>query len=580
MRKTLAFIAVLVGLFASAYLTWAYTSSSNPMVCLGSGCDTVRESQYAHLWGLPLPIYGLAFYIWLALVMLAEARLPEYSRRIWRLLLIVSGGGLAFSAWLTYLEARVIHAWCEWCVTQAIAIAVAFLMTLWIVLKPGKEPVTAAVQEGEGQEVPTLATRTRGTDALRTRLAVLLVAVVIGAPALLLLINREKNLKRVDAPIPEQIVGSPTLIRPDSHIIGPADAPLTIVEFGDFQCPSCGVAEKTNEQIRDQYGKKVRFVFRQFPLEDIHQFAYQSAKASECAAEQGKFWPMAEMLYSRQSDLTAPALKTYAKEQGLDQAKFDSCLDGQEPAVTARIKQDKADGLALGVRGTPTFFLNGKIVVGPLTFLDVEAALSEAKKQQNAQNPTPAEKPASGTPETKTAVPATTPAPANAPKEQPKSKPATQTQSGGSLANPMGISLETKNRLNALAAQQSQSSAFVPCGVNDAPVQDPPMIHVADTKKLLDDKSAVFVDVRGASAYKQGHIPTAMNATVDQLQKKIPPELSKTKQIVLYEAGGADESCATSRTAGRILMQNGFKEVKVFKEGLEGWKKQGLPLAQ
>jgi rhodanese-related sulfurtransferase len=143
----------------------------------------------------------------------------------------------------------------------------------------------------------------------------------------------------------------------------------------------------------------------------------------------------------------------------------------------------------------------------------------------------------------------------------------------------VGFNIGAKGGLNPLAAQ-TQSSPFVPCGINDAPVADPPMIHVAEMKKLLEDKSATFVDVRGSGAFKEAHIPTAVNATIDQLQKKIPPELSKSKLIVFYEAGGADDSCTTSKTAGRILMQNGFKEVKVFKEGLEGWKKEGLPIAQ
>jgi protein-disulfide isomerase/uncharacterized membrane protein/rhodanese-related sulfurtransferase len=563
MRKTLAFISVLVGLFASTYLTWAYTSSSHRMVCMGGGCDTVRASKYAHLWGLPLPIYGLAFYIWLAVMIVMESRLPEYSNRIWRLMLIASAGGVLFSGWLTYLEGFVIHAWCEWCVTQAIAITIAFLLTLSILLRP---------EETSGSDdVPTFAKLTWGTEEFRRRLAVLAVAIVVGAPALWWVIRHEKNLAE-QQPTVATVNGTAKLIRADSYEFGPANAPLTIVEFGDFQCPSCGVAERTSRAIREQYGNKVRFVFRQFPLEQIHQFAFQAAKASECAGQQGKFWPMVEELYDNQADLTAPALKKYAADQGLDPAKFDACLE--DPAVSARIRQDIADGIALGVRATPTFFLNGsKKIEGGLTFMDVEAALSAAKKAQGTAQTMPSERPAAVAPEKPAATSASNgkeskiQAAAKSEKAQPNS------------GDPIGINIAAKGGLNPLAAQ-TQSSPFVPCGINDAPVQDPPMIHIAEMKKLLDDKSAVFVDVRGHGAFKEAHIPTAMNATVDQLEKKIPPELSKTKLIVFYEAGGADDSCTTSKTAGRILMQNGFKEVKVFKEGLEGWKKQGLPVAQ
>lgn len=567
MRKTLAFIAVLVGLFASTYLTWAYTSSSHRMVCLGSGCDTVRASQYAHLFGLPMPIFGLAFYAILALLMLVAAGMPQHSARIWRLLPILLAGGVLFSGWLTGLEAFVIHAWCEWCVTQAIAVSVAFLLTLTIVLKPGETPTPLG--RAQGWDIPQF----------RARLAVLAVAIIVGVPALLLAIRHEKSLDEQPGPAPQVVMGSPTLIRPDSHEAGPANAPLTIVEFGDFECPLCGASEKTNRAIREQYGKQVRFVFRQFPLENVHQFAFQAAKASECAGQQGKFWPMVEELYGNQSDLSAPALKKYGAEEGLDTAKFDACLE--DPAVTARIRQDIADGLALGVRGTPTFFLNGKKIVGGLTFMDVEAALSAAKIEQSAEEKAPAtEKPTGTSPETKSAPAAVKPtaAPAANGREQGKNPAAQGAKAGANSAGPMGINIGAKGGLNPLATQQS--SPFVPCGINDAPVQDPPMIHVADMKKLYEDKSAVFVDVRGSGAFKEAHIPTAVNATIDQLEKKIPPELSKSKLIVFYEAGGADDSCTTSKTAGRILMQNGFKEVKVFKEGLEGWKKQGLPLAQ
>ncbi len=131
-------------------------------------------------------------------------------------------------------------------------------------------------------------------------------------------------------------------------------------------------------------------------------------------------------------------------------------------------------------------------------------------------------------------------------------------------------------------APTGQPSAVVPCGVDEVPVQDPPLIHVADARKVVETRAAVLLDVRGDRAFREGHLPSAKPVTLDQLEKAVPPELAKIKNraILLYEGGGADESCATSRTVGRVLMQQGFKDVKVFKEGLEGWKKEGLPLAQ
>jgi protein-disulfide isomerase/rhodanese-related sulfurtransferase len=577
MRKGLAFIAVLVGLFASAYLTWSYTSSVHRMVCLGTGCDEVRASRFAHLWGLPLPIYGLVFYLLLAALLLAESCLPRQRKWLWRLLLLLTAGGVLFSGWLTGLEAFVIHAWCEWCVTQALAVSLAFVLTLTIIVRP---PAAEA------------------RPAWRSRLALLALALVVGGPALALIIRRES---RQEQPV-LSAAGKAVLIEPDSHTTGPENAPVTIVEFGDFQCPSCGVAEETNRAIRNQYEGRVRFVFRQFPLPAMHAFALPAAKASECAAEQGQFWPMAETLYANQSDLRPEALTKYAAQAGLEASRFGHCMAG--PAAAARVQRDIADGKALGVRATPTFFVNGRKIEGGLSVLDIEAALHPGSPARagsaragvdegsparagsaraGVDAPKPAESAKSSTP--------AAPSRADTRLEQAAGKrvttPAVPEPGGGAQAS-QGMAAATAPPFGLgpgsgkpnLFAPAKQSSAIVPCGINDAPVEDPPLIHLSEARKLFDERAAVPVDVRDNAAFKTGHIPAAINATVDQLDKATPPDLPKNKPIVLYEAGGADESCATSRTAGRILMQKGFKEVKVFKEGLEGWKKEGLPVAR
>ena len=156
------------------------------------------------------------------------------------------------------------------------------------------------------------------------------------------------------------------LVRPDSHLTGNLNAPLTVVEFGDFECPACGISEEAARQIRAQYGDRIRFVFRQFPLSKIHPMAEKAAEASECIAEQGKFWEGVEKLYSQQTDLSVDALKRYAGELGLDQNRFNQCLDGGQMA--SRVKRDLADGHALKVIGTPTFFIGRKMIVRPLDF--------------------------------------------------------------------------------------------------------------------------------------------------------------------------------------------------------------------
>ena len=130
MLKLAIFSLSLLGLFDSLYLLWVYTSPSRPLVCLGTGCDAVRASVYAHAWGLPVPLYGVAMYAALAVLMFIEPWLGRLGRS---LIATLAGFGFMASLYLTGLEALVIHAWCAWCVVSAFtitAILISFLVTL------------------------------------------------------------------------------------------------------------------------------------------------------------------------------------------------------------------------------------------------------------------------------------------------------------------------------------------------------------------------------------------------------------------------------------------------------------------
>lgn len=152
----------------------------------------------------------------------------------------------------------------------------------------------------------------------------------------------------------------------DSPFLGQANAPVTIIEFSDFQCPYCGNFTKDAFlQIKSQYiqGGKVKFVFRNFPL-PFHENAEKAAEAALCANEQGKFWDYHDKLFANQNALTVDNLKTYAKDLGLDTSKFNSCLDSGTMEATA--KKDAADGTSYGVGGTPSFFITkGSLSVDP-----------------------------------------------------------------------------------------------------------------------------------------------------------------------------------------------------------------------
>ncbi|MFH1095454.1 MAG: DsbA family protein [Candidatus Micrarchaeota archaeon] len=146
---------------------------------------------------------------------------------------------------------------------------------------------------------------------------------------------------------------------------GPADAKVAVVEYADFQCPFCARAYPTVKQVMGDYNGKVRFYFKNFPL-SFHQNAQKAAEAYECALEQGKPWEYHDALFTNgQGDgtgLDTASLKQYAAQLGLDTAKFDACLDGGQMA--SRVAAEQAEGSRNGVSGTPTFFVNGQILVG------------------------------------------------------------------------------------------------------------------------------------------------------------------------------------------------------------------------
>lgn len=146
---------------------------------------------------------------------------------------------------------------------------------------------------------------------------------------------------------------------------GPANAPVTIVEFSEFECPFCARVNPTLDQIRSTYGEKVRIVFRHLPL-PMHPHALKAAEAALCAEEEGKFWEMHDAMFADQRNLGIDALKAKAATLGLDAARFDECLASGRHA--ARVQADLAEGQQVGANGTPTFFINGRYLSGAQPF--------------------------------------------------------------------------------------------------------------------------------------------------------------------------------------------------------------------
>ena len=165
--------------------------------------------------------------------------------------------------------------------------------------------------------------------------------------------------------------------RADDHVRGNPNGKVVIIEYSDFECPFCGRHFPTINQILTEYGDDVKFIYRHFPLVSIHPNAQKSAEASECAAEQGKFWEYHDILFANQTALTIPSLKQYAGQLGLNQSQFDSCLDTGKYA--SKVTAHAQEAQQVGVSGTPGTFVNDELVSGAYPFSTfqqlIEAAL-------------------------------------------------------------------------------------------------------------------------------------------------------------------------------------------------------------
>ena len=538
MRKFLILALSFVGLFDALYLWWVYTSPTHPLVCLGTGCDVVRASSYAHLWGVPLPLFGVALYSGLCLLAFAETLGGKsLFTPIRYTTLLISGGGFLASLVLTGIEAFVIHAWCAWCLLSAATVTLIMLLAIWRVARPPQTPEGAAA-----------------LMAVRGQFALLIVALAIGIPAFV-------HLSHTGELAPAQPVSAATfkdrLVRPDSHAMGNPDSPVTVVEFGDFECPMCRLAQQTVEKALQQYGSRIRFIFRQFPITAIHPQAEKAAEASECAADQGQFWPAEKLFYEKQSDLSVNALESYAAQLGLDTKRFDECLSSG--SMAARVQQDVADGKALGVRGTPTFFVGRQMIVGPPN----SEQFSQLIAQQISASETTS--PVAGPP---AAPPAANP------------KPATSDANPASGA-PSAAGANGSGDLGGGVFAQIQAQSALACNPDEAKLQKPSLIRTAEAEKLFENK-AVFVDVRSASKFAAGHIPGALSIPVEEIGQQAA-KLPKDKTLVFYEggnrSGSPDDVCAFSQAAARAVIAQGFDQsrIKVYQDGFKGWKQAGLP---
>jgi protein-disulfide isomerase len=151
------------------------------------------------------------------------------------------------------------------------------------------------------------------------------------------------------------------------------DAPVSLLEYGDFECPYCGAAEPVVQAVREEMGEALQFVYRHFPLTTVHPHAWGAAEASEAAGAQGEFWPMHDLLFEDQQHLALPDLVARARVLGLDEERF--LEDLATDAHAERVQEDFVSGVRSGVPGTPTFFVDGVRYEGPTNPRSLLAAL-------------------------------------------------------------------------------------------------------------------------------------------------------------------------------------------------------------
>jgi protein-disulfide isomerase len=184
----------------------------------------------------------------------------------------------------------------------------------------------------------------------------------------------------MNKPAPGDTTGTPAPLMADDHVRGPADAPATLIEYGDFQCPSCENFYPYVEQAVIESSSTLKYVYRQFPLIQAHPNALPAAMASEAAGAQGKFWEMYHLLFENHIDWTDLPNATnkfveYATTLGLNIERFKADLGSS--TLRDRIQRDQDDGIKIGVQGTPSFFLNGKIMK-PASYDEFKALIKTA----------------------------------------------------------------------------------------------------------------------------------------------------------------------------------------------------------
>jgi protein-disulfide isomerase len=372
-RHRVAVVLALIGVAVSA-LTFhvtsqlvsvdGYTSFCN----LGSvvNCDTVLSSKWGTTLGLPVSLWAMGAFTLGALLALPGAMGATTVGLTDLLLLGLVSGSLGFALVLAFVSWFILHTACLLCLTMDVVI-VAWFITV--------APLARRFQLSA--RAPLLQ---RQSAAYAAAAVGLVLAVAGGTIAAVRQPPGAASAAEVQAADPKfyetyrklPVMPAADVVGPATHVKGSPDAPFTIVEFSDFECPACGHAFG---DLRNLVHTRpdVKLVFRHFPLDShcnremqqqLHPDACQAAAAAECAGQQNRFWEYHDLLFENQKALDRDSLFRYARDLGLDITQFRTCLD--DPATMDRIAEDVSAGAHLGIESTPTIFINGRRIQGAL----------------------------------------------------------------------------------------------------------------------------------------------------------------------------------------------------------------------
>jgi protein-disulfide isomerase/uncharacterized membrane protein len=373
-RHRVALAIALVGVAVSLATWWVghglATDASYTSFCNVGGavnCDAVLGSRWSTFLGVPVSLWGVVLFVVGAVAAFPGAFTGSTGGLADLALIGLASWSLGFAIVLAAVAFGVLQHLCLFCLTLDVIIVAWFATVLPLVRNfapsphaplPRRRPAAYAV----AITALLLAIATGTIAAIR--------APAEGPTSLAAIRAQEPEFFRYYTGLP--IVAPSDVVGAATNAKGPADAPVTIVEFSDFQCPACAAAFRDLRALTAA-NPNVRLVFRHYPLDatcnpqmqqSLHPYACQAAAAAECAGQLGKFWEYHDRLFENQQTLDRDSLFRYARDVGLDVPTFRTCLD--DPATMDRVRQDVATGTRVGIESTPTLFINGRRVSGAL----------------------------------------------------------------------------------------------------------------------------------------------------------------------------------------------------------------------